>query len=52
MTNGPKGPDFFGMTEKELLALLKEEQKKAQEEVNRQLKEAILNDEENKIDVY
>ena len=22
MTNGPKGPDFFGMTEKELLALL------------------------------
>lgn len=31
MTNGPKGPDFFGMTEKELLALLKEEQKKTRE---------------------
>ena len=28
MINGPKGPDFFGMTEKELLALLKEEQSK------------------------
>ena len=28
MTNGPKGPDFFGMTEKELFAVLKKEQKK------------------------
>lgn len=28
MINGPKGPDFFGMTEKELLAVLKEEQSK------------------------
>lgn len=26
MINGPKGTDFFGMTEKELLAVLKEEQ--------------------------
>lgn len=31
MTNGPKGPDFFGMTEKELLAVLKKEQKKTRE---------------------
>lgn len=28
MINGPKGPDFFGMTEKELLAVLKKEQSK------------------------
>lgn len=28
MINSPKGPDFFGMTEKELLAVLKQEQSK------------------------